>query len=75
MMIFLYQVAKSLNLHFKPGCNPSLLDNVLTNSLEDIKVAGVFESGVSHHRPIFCFFEDVVPKIEIVTTTKPKYDH
>ena len=65
----------SLATHFKPGCNPSLLDNVLTNSLENIKVAGVFESGVSHHHPIFCFFEDVVPKIEIVTTTKPKYDY
>ena len=65
----------SLATQFKPGCNPSLLDNVLTNSLENIKVAGVFESGVSHHHPIFCFFEDVVPKIEIVTTTKPKYDN
>ena len=42
----------SLATHFKPGCNPSLLDNVLTNSLENIKVAGVFESGVSHHHPI-----------------------
>ena len=34
----------SLTTHFKPGCNPSLLDNVLTNSLE---------SGVSHQHPIF----------------------
>ena len=46
----------SLATHFKPVCNPSLLDNFLTNSLENIKVAGVFESGVSHHHPIFCFF-------------------
>ena len=56
----------SLATHFKPGCNP-LLDNVLTNYLENIKMAGVFESAVSHHHPIFCFFEDIEPKIEIVT--------
>ena len=56
----------SLTTNFKPGCNPPLLDNVLTNSLENIKVAGVFENGVSHHHPIFCFFKDVIPKIEIV---------
>ena len=30
----------SLATHFKPGCNPSLLENVLTNSLENIKITG-----------------------------------
>ena len=54
----------SLATHFKPGCNPSLIDNILTNSSENIKMTGVFESGVSHHHhhPIFCFFELEMPK-------------
>ena len=54
----------SLATHFKPGCNPSLIDNILTNSSENIKMTGVFESGVSHHHPIFCFFEFGTPKNE-----------
>ena len=42
----------SLATNFKQGCNPSLLDNVLTNSLENIKMTGVFESVFFDHHPI-----------------------
>ena len=65
----------SLATHFKPGCNPSLIDNILTNSSENIQSAGVFESGVSHHRPIFCFIKDETPKIENSSNRDPKYDY
>ena len=65
----------SLATHFKPGCNPSLIDNILTNSLDNFKVAGVFESGVSHHRPIFCFVDNEVPKSEKNESNIPKYDY
>ena len=65
----------SLATHFKPGSNPSLIDNVLTNSVDNLKVAGVFESGVSHHRPIFCFVDDEVPKSEKIDSNKPRYDY
>ena len=58
-----------------PGSQKFAILLCLTNSLEIIKKAGVFKTGVSHHHPVFCFFEDVVPKIEIVTTTKPKNDY
>ena len=65
----------SLATHFKPGCNPSLIDNILTNSSENIQSAGVFESGVSHHHPIFCFIKDETPKIENSSNRDPKYDY
>ena len=65
----------SLATHFKPECNPSLIDNILTNCTENLKVAGVFESGVSHHRPIFCFIDDILPQSENSTTNIPKYDY
>ena len=65
----------SLATHFKPGCNPSLLDNILTNSTENLQRAGVFESGVSHHRPIFCIIDDAVPKSDNLNYSLPKYDY
>ena len=65
----------SLGTHFKPGCNPSLIDNILFNSTDSLKLSGVFESGVSHHRPIFCFFDDTVPKCEKLDSNLPKYDY
>ena len=60
--------------HFKPGCNPSLIDNILTNSIENIIMAGVLESGVSHHHPIICFIDDNLPEVKIADN-KPKYDY
>ena len=65
----------SLATHFKPGCIPSLIENILTNSVDNLKIAGVFESGVSHHRPIFCFVDDEVPKSEKIDSNIPKYDY
>ena len=41
----------------------------------NIVTTGVFESGISHHHPIFCFFEDVIPKSESLKSTGPKYDY
>ena len=31
--------------HFKTGCDPSLIDNILTNSIENIIMSGVLENG------------------------------
>ena len=50
----------SMATHFKPGCNPSLIDNILSNMQNNIIKSGVFESGISHHHPIFCFFEAIL---------------
>ena len=65
----------SLATHFKPGCNPSLIDNILTNSPDSIVSTGVFESGISHHHPIFCFFDDTIPKKENIAKSTMQYDY
>ena len=44
----------SMATHAKPGCSESLIDNILVNSSEQILGAGILESKVSHHSPIFC---------------------
>ena len=61
--------------HFKPDCRPSLIDNLLTNSIENVIMAGVFEGGVSHHHPIVCFFDDNLPKVDKNSEFIPKYDY
>ena len=64
----------SVVTHEKPGCAPTLIDNIMTNSTENLIGAGVLESKVSHHYPIFCilscssFDEEQQPK-------KFKYDY
>ena len=45
----------SIATHEKPGCNPSLIDNILVNSSCGVLKSGVLENLVSHHSPIFCF--------------------
>ena len=64
----------SLPTHFKPGCDPSLIDNILTNSIENVLMAGVFEDGVSHHHPIVSFIDDDVPRENKSLNLGPKYD-
>ena len=42
--------------HERPGCKPSLIDNILINSTENHILSGVLQSRVSHHFPIFKVF-------------------
>ena len=39
--------------HLKPGCNPSCIDNIITNSPDICHSSGVIDMSVSHHNPIF----------------------
>ncbi len=65
----------SLATHAKPGCNETLIDNILVNSTERILYSGILESTVSHHSPIFCFIS-CEPKENKNTSSKiPKYDY
>ena len=41
--------------HFKPHCEPSCIDNIVTNSSETIMLSGTLDPIVSHHAPVFCF--------------------
>ena len=64
----------SLPTHFKPGCNPSLIDNIMSNSIGNVLMAGVFENGVSHHHPVVCFVDDEIPEKNKTVSLGPKYD-
>ena len=65
----------SLATHFKPGCEPSLLDNILINSTDNILNVGILQDCVSHHRPIFCMININKPNHKYETThAMPKFD-
>ena len=64
----------SLATHEKPGCAPTLIDNILINSTDNLVGAGVLESRVSHHFPIFCIMNCSYHQDETPEISKPKYD-
>ena len=41
--------------HEKPGCKPSLIDNIFINTSSSLYSAGILESRISHHSPVFCY--------------------
>lgn len=63
----------SIATHFKPGCDPSCIDNILTNST-DVAVSGVCENKVSHHHPLFCFVKVAKTTSEDNNVPSPTYD-
>ena len=65
----------SLATHEKPGCAPTLIDNILTNSTENLVGAGVLEHRVSHHFPIFCIIRCSYTLDCDDLPVKPKYDY
>ena len=65
----------SIATHAKPGCNESLIDNILVNSTERVLGSGILESKISHHNPIFCFISCNIKESQNDTKPKPKYDY
>ena len=65
----------SMATHAKPGCNESLIDNILVNSTNDIVTSGILESKVSHHSPIFCFISCRAKENDKEAKATPKYDY
>ena len=63
----------SIATHFKPDCNPSCIDNILTNSTDTIKLSGVINCD-HNHSPIFCLTSSIWKPPESVATF-PKYDY
>ena len=64
----------SLATHEQPGCNPTLIDNILLNSTDMLISSGIINDKISHHAPIFCFLQCNLRKPERVLRT-PKYDY
>jgi hypothetical protein len=44
--------------HIRPNCNPSCIDNILSNDTINSVVSGTLDLGISHHRAIFQMFND-----------------
>ena len=64
----------SIATHFKPGCNPSCIDNILTNSIDSIITSGVCKTVSNHHCPIFCLTSAKWKPCESESNV-PKYDY
>ena len=43
----------STSTHQKPGCQPSCIDNILTNDIENTVLSGTLSTGISHHHAVF----------------------
>ena len=65
----------SVATHEKPGCTPSLIDNIFINSTENLLNSGILENKISHHSPIFCFMNIRVPIKKEDQNKCPKYDY
>ena len=53
----------SLITHEKPHCKGSCIDNIYTNSLDNIVLSGTITDRISHHLPLFCI-TDIINPIE-----------
>ena len=64
----------SIATHFKPGCSPSCIDNILTNSTDLVVSSGVCKPVVTHHCPVFCLVSTNWKSSE-TPKVLPKYDY
>ena len=64
----------SIATHFKPGCKPSCIDNILTNSTDNIITSGVCSIAADHHVPVFCLINSNWKESED-EPAPPKYDY
>ena len=60
--------------HFKPGCRPSCLDNILVNNIDHIKSSGVFSATITHHHPILAVYELKLKCEDPTLKNMPKYN-
>ena len=56
----------------KPGCKPSLIDNIFLNTSNSMQKAGIIESKISHHLPVFCFLNYHNPSDDEAITKCPR---
>ena len=65
----------SIATHYKPDCNPSCIDNILTNSPDLVHLSGVCENTVTHHLPVFCFSNVTINDVDDKSPKLPRYDY
>ena len=64
----------SIATHYKPGCIPSCLDNIFTNSTSCILLSGACDQTVSHHLPLFSLIAMDWSADNAKSSSIPKYD-
>ena len=64
----------SLATHEKPECTPSLIDNILINSTQNLNLSGILKSKVSCHHPVFNIFTLNKNATTDNQTKCPRYD-
>jgi hypothetical protein len=64
----------SVATYEKPGCELTLIDNIITNSTDNLIAAGVLDSRVSHHLPIFCILDLSTPTENESQPQRAKFD-
>ena len=55
--------------HIKSGCKPSCIDNILTNSIDDVVQTATISENISHHMPILSLINTSIEHSEV----KDKY--
>ena len=51
----------SLATHKKPGCDPSCIDNIFVDNIDNVIGSGLLsETRVSHHYPTVCFYDFLI---------------
>ena len=63
----------SLASYKMPGCKPTLIDNILIHSTQNLLVSGILKSAVSHYYPAFNIFE-INSRSRNKENKYPKYD-
>ena len=61
----------SISTHHKPGCKETCIDNILTNSTDDVTHSGTISTSISHHHAIFTIFKS--PIITNTNQSGPKH--
>ena len=77
-LIFSHSYAPLISIatHFKPNCNSSCIDNILSLNPENVLATGVLNSSVSHHAPVFCISSiKLTPEQKKDPKNLPKYDY
>ena len=61
----------SISTHHKPGCKETCIDNILTNSTDDVTHSGTISTCISHHNSIFTILKS--PVITNTNQSDPKH--
>ena len=60
--------------HVKSGCKPSCIDNILTNSIDQVVETAIVSDNINHHMPVLSIIDINVESTEIKNKFVKHYD-